>query len=164
MIKALLLATALAWPFIPAIAQDVKPPHLTSEMLEKVVGKMCLKDISEELGKQLTTEFSLVMAFDTPIGDNVFSRNFVLESKEEEDGAKEVFVLSTIFLDKEIVTQCISTFGGYEVKIVEKMKEKWKSEPPKFTAITPKSSDAPLTPPPAAGTVPTPKFNNNPDE
>jgi hypothetical protein len=169
MIKALLLATVIAWPFT-AIAQDAPAapavPHATAEMVAKIVGKMCLKDVSVELGKSLTTEFTLVMAFDTPFADNAFARNMVLESTKDEDGAKEVFVLSTIFMDKQVVTQCISTFGGYEIKAVETMKQKWKSDPPKLSTLNPdeKSSVAPLTTPPAAGTTTTPKFDNNPDE
>lgn len=160
MIKALLLSTLLAWPFT-AIAQDAPAPtYLT---MEQIVAKICVKPLTPEINNEMGKDFSLVMVYDTALStEHAFIRSMIFQTKEEREGNRSVIEISIFMKNDEVVTQCISSFGAFNMASVEEMKKQWETSPP---LIPTKKNDAtPLTPPAAGGSVPAPSFQANPDE
>jgi hypothetical protein len=172
MLKALLLASVLAWPFT-AIAQDAPAtpdatPDAAAAATAKIVGKICAMPITKVLGETLAAKYAIGMIWDTPLTENLFVRNGVYEEKvPDEKGVKQIIELATFMtLKGEVIEQCVSSYGAYEVAPVDAMKKHWAEHPTagQDRPAPDKSSDAPLTNPPVAGTATTPSFQANPDE
>ena len=169
MLKALLLATVIAWPFT-AIAQDAPSgdaptPGPKPAAIEKVIAKICATPVTTTMAAALAKDYVIALVFDTPLAsDTVFVRNMIFETKETgPSGQKSIIELATFMVDGEVKEQCVSSFGGYDGPSVEKMKQAWKDHPAAAVPFD-KSGEAPLTNAPAAGTATTPSFQANPDE
>jgi hypothetical protein len=165
MLKALLLASVLAWPFT-AIAQDAPaaPKDDAPVMpIEQVMGRLCLRPLTAEVSNALAKQYSVAMVYDSPITKG-FIRNMVFKLKKDVDNKNSVLVVSTFIREDNVVGQCITGFGGYDNASVELMKKKWETDPPVAPEGGDKSAADPLTNPPADGTKAAPSFQNNPDE
>jgi hypothetical protein len=169
MLKTLLVTTALLWPLATFAADDVPigpAPKLTPDpQIQTVITKLCVMPLTPEIAHSLQTEFNLGYAYDIPLPPNYFVRNLVLETKisGQTTGGKEVVVLTTFFQDSKPIEQCIGSFGVFEPKKVEDMKQAW-GKGGSIPDSTDKSEAAPAPTTPPAGSAPVPNFKANPDE
>ena len=164
MFKALLLATAIAWPIV-AIAQDAPKAPEAGKLpsIEQVLGRICIEPVNEKLVVNLEKDFSISLEFDTPLtedGKGDFVRHTIFQSKhgDPEDKSMVVIEVATFISKDHKPIACVETIGGFDPDSLESKKKKWDT-------MTTSETPAPLTEAPKPGTVPTPKFQEtNPDE